>query len=166
MRKLMRVTRLPVPTKETMEAGYLSPAKTMESIVGAIHCILGGSEQFLWKGKPYTFHKGKFQSIEDLNKMENRIRATFEDTNIEIVEVSDEVVLVRQDGYSKKYRAKDIGGTLVLERINVRKKKKKCTKTNCPFLAKGACHYDPMSDEEPLCDDSERLLSLGVIEAL
>jgi hypothetical protein len=164
---LTAVAQLPMSIKERkLEVGYKSPAKTLESVIGAIHCLCGGSSSFIWKGKRYTVHKGKFAPIEDVNRIENRMKEAFDGTNVEVLEVKDNTILIKQNGYSKKYRGQDLNGVLVLERINIRKKKKSCNKPECPFNEKHSCRYDPMSDKEPLCDDSERLLSLGILDVL
>ena len=50
-----------------LEVGYKSPAKP--ACDWAIHCLCGGSSSFIWKGKRYTVHKGKFAPIEDVNRI-------------------------------------------------------------------------------------------------
>ena len=49
--------------------------------------------------------------------------------NVEVLEVKDNTILIKQNGYSKN-TGQDLNGVLVLERINIRKKKKSCNKRN------------------------------------
>jgi len=164
-RQNIGVAALPMTVEQIDQIEYRSPAKMLESIVGAIHCALGGSTNFLWKGSPYTFHKKRFVPVQITGLAQVKIQDAFTGANVEILETGEDYALIRQEGVSRKYRVKDMNGTVVMERVNLRKKKRKCER-KCPFNQKGTCHYDPMSDESPSCSESERMLFLGMLESL